>query len=243
MRFPEQHLSVAVLCNRGDSRPPRLALDVAELYLGDLLKPDASNGGRALGALPNLGEPQAMPLGAYRSPESGEYLWLMRDGDKLKLQSGTDKAELRPPGSDVYVAAGFSPLGAGAGVAFIPAHDGHAPHLVTYAAGYPGTFVLTPDWAPGDLSRFVGTYWSPEARIRYKIVAHDGGLALVDGATMVPLRPAGVGEFEAPGVLATLAPGFTATLRFSTNGAVDGFVYSTPDNRGLKFQRRVVVGS
>jgi hypothetical protein len=41
MRFPEQRLTVACLCNLGTADPTRLATEVAEIYLGAALAPDA----------------------------------------------------------------------------------------------------------------------------------------------------------------------------------------------------------
>ena len=40
-RFPESHVSVAVLCNAGNSMPRQALHAVADLYLADALKPDA----------------------------------------------------------------------------------------------------------------------------------------------------------------------------------------------------------
>ncbi|MGB6595811.1 MAG: serine hydrolase domain-containing protein [Candidatus Acidiferrum sp.] len=39
LRFPEQHFSVACLCNRGDANPSRRARQVADIYLGVMMKP------------------------------------------------------------------------------------------------------------------------------------------------------------------------------------------------------------
>lgn len=39
LRFPEQHFSVACLCNRGDANPSRRAHQVADIYLGSVMKP------------------------------------------------------------------------------------------------------------------------------------------------------------------------------------------------------------
>jgi CubicO group peptidase (beta-lactamase class C family) len=38
LRFPDQHFSVACLCNRGDAAPTRRAHQVADIYLGSLMK-------------------------------------------------------------------------------------------------------------------------------------------------------------------------------------------------------------
>ena len=39
MRFPEQHFSVATLCNLGSSDPTRRATQVADVYLNSVMKP------------------------------------------------------------------------------------------------------------------------------------------------------------------------------------------------------------
>ncbi|HWN41001.1 MAG TPA: serine hydrolase domain-containing protein, partial [Thermoanaerobaculia bacterium] len=39
IRFPDERLSVITLCNRGDANPTGLAMQVAELYLADRMKP------------------------------------------------------------------------------------------------------------------------------------------------------------------------------------------------------------
>ena len=43
LRFPEQHFSVACLCNLGNAAPSRRARQVADVYLGSLMKPKESN--------------------------------------------------------------------------------------------------------------------------------------------------------------------------------------------------------
>jgi CubicO group peptidase (beta-lactamase class C family) len=55
-RYPDQHLSVAVLCNVTTANPTALAHSVADLYLGDALVPDA---------------PRAAPLPATQGPRVG----------------------------------------------------------------------------------------------------------------------------------------------------------------------------
>ncbi|HXJ04267.1 MAG TPA: serine hydrolase domain-containing protein [Candidatus Acidoferrum sp.] len=39
LRFPEQHFSVACLCNRSDANPTRRARQVSDIYLGSMMKP------------------------------------------------------------------------------------------------------------------------------------------------------------------------------------------------------------
>ncbi len=43
LRFPEQHFSVACLCNLGDAGPSRRARQVADVYLASMMKPKEQN--------------------------------------------------------------------------------------------------------------------------------------------------------------------------------------------------------
>ena len=72
-RFPDQHVSVAVLCNAGDSTPRQTLHQVADLYLGDAIKSEPA--------------PKSMPVaaadldalaGMYRNIERGDVLNIER---------------------------------------------------------------------------------------------------------------------------------------------------------------------
>ena len=78
MRFPDHELAVAVLCNREDANPGRLANGIADLYLADHLGPAAEPGaprGRRRG---RPGEAAAVPTpivpGDYESSFYSEEL-------------------------------------------------------------------------------------------------------------------------------------------------------------------------
>ena len=83
-RFPEKHVSVAVLCNAGNSMP-RLALHaVADLYLADALKPDAPPKPAVLSDAELDGF-----TGLYRNELRGDTFRVLRDGKALRLGDGT----------------------------------------------------------------------------------------------------------------------------------------------------------
>ena len=117
LRFPEQHFSVACLCNVGNADPDRRALRVADIYLAEEMKEPAPRAReerkrekRETVAVP--AEKLAAYTGTFRSEElRATYLLAVEDG-KLKLKSiqsgdgflhSPQKLELRPVGEDVFL--------------------------------------------------------------------------------------------------------------------------------------------
>jgi CubicO group peptidase (beta-lactamase class C family) len=70
LRFPEQHFSVACLCNRGDANPTRRAHQVADIYLGSMMKPKEEK----KAAEREAGEKKEIPLSAEQLRRyAGDY--------------------------------------------------------------------------------------------------------------------------------------------------------------------------
>ncbi len=83
-RYPEQQLSVAVLCNAGDSMPRQSLHAVADLYLGGCAEArPGAEGSEALRA-----ELDAI-AGLYRNVDRGDVIRIERDGDRLRLGGET----------------------------------------------------------------------------------------------------------------------------------------------------------
>jgi hypothetical protein len=90
LRFPDQHFSVACLCNRGDATPTRRAHQVADIYLGSMMKPKEEKKAAERETAekkeipPTTGQLQAY-AGDYWSGELGAtYRLVIADG-KLKI--------------------------------------------------------------------------------------------------------------------------------------------------------------
>jgi CubicO group peptidase (beta-lactamase class C family) len=85
-------------------------------------------------------------------------------------------------------------------------------------------------WDPGDLARFAGAYYSPEADARCVLDQRGPRLVLEGCARGAALRPGQPGEF-------LTADGYPA-LRFAAAGKDAGsFIYWSPGLRGLPFKR------
>ncbi len=95
LRFPEQHFSVACLCNRGDADPTRRAHQVADIYLGSIMKPKEENKATKREAAEKkemalTGEELRAYAGDYWSSELGVTYRLGIVDGKLKIVSMLD---------------------------------------------------------------------------------------------------------------------------------------------------------
>jgi CubicO group peptidase (beta-lactamase class C family) len=119
LRFPDQHFSVACLCNVGNANPSRRANEVADVYLGSLMKakdPKKELDGdrkKENTASPLTTERLQAYVGDYWSEELGATYRLGIADGSLKLAAVLDRAglprannfspnELRPAGADQF---------------------------------------------------------------------------------------------------------------------------------------------
>ena len=118
LRFPDQHLSVACLCNLARTNPSQLARRVAEVYLGDKMTPAseagvAGAGRRPPGAAANGWTPSARDLaryaGRYESPElETSYTFSVENGTLMLHRRRSAPVALTPFSSDTFTAEGIS---------------------------------------------------------------------------------------------------------------------------------------
>ena len=118
LRFPEQHFSVACLCNLARTNPSQLARRVAEVYLGDKMTPAAEANvvaaGRGTGAsatgtwVPTASE-LAPYAGRYESPELETSYRFTVDNGKLTLhRRRSAPVAVTPTTADTFTAEGIS---------------------------------------------------------------------------------------------------------------------------------------
>jgi CubicO group peptidase (beta-lactamase class C family) len=101
-RFPEQHFSVACLCNLGNANPGKRAMRVADVYLGSLMKEKASQGASGVADTPKKptvtlsGEQMTGLDGEYHSDELNVTYTLAVENGTLKLKKlGSSTAFLK----------------------------------------------------------------------------------------------------------------------------------------------------
>lgn len=213
LRLPEQRLAVAVLCNRSDVDVEGRAAQIADALLGDLSAAKPGSGGPAVGADVDIA---AVRPGLYRS-DFGQVARLRRDGVATVIEAYGSEARVDALGGGYSAEFG----GTRVRLAF-PAADRIA------LGGHPSAYARIAEWTPpSDLSGYAGVYRSEEAMTDLSLSSHAGGGGLVAtfAGISAPLRPAGVDEFEFPGL---------GLVSVATRGEV---VLRTLGVRALSFQR------
>jgi CubicO group peptidase (beta-lactamase class C family) len=218
-RYPDQAVSVAVLCNAAEADTTALTHAVAELYLGDAL-------GAPVHAAPTPVDAARLArwAGLYRNVRTGEPL-------RLVLEKGALRADRRGPlvpvsESEFTVAAGQTRLqfrGEDVGRSFdLVGPDGQ---LVHYA--------IAQEWKPSaeDLAGYEGTYVSDEAEASYIIRVRDGVLfALRRPDARLALTPAYKDAFTAAAIPLFL-------FRRDTRGQINALSFVLGGVRDLRFRR------
>jgi len=220
-RYPEQKLAVAALCNASNSNPGSLTRQVADLYLGAALGPDAS-AARQAGAISLTAEQLAANAGVYRR-STGDIIRLdVRDG-KLTMggPSGLipiSETQFQVPGADVTLT--------------FEQTDGGRAVRVRRGSNAPQRFQRMPAFAPtkAQLAAFGGTYRSTELDTDMRIAASDTALVLTGRRPgSLVMRPIFTDGFR----------GDAGVLEFSRDatGRVTGFVINAGRVRALRFDR------
>jgi len=222
MRFPEQHLAVTVLCNRGDANPTKLAEEVADVYLpAEALQRPAIQA--AIPSAPaNAVELAKATTGNYREAKTGRYIQLVREGDQGSLKLMGRDLPLKEAAPGVYAAGELAGL-------FVAFGDGNPATLTLLSDDLPGEYTFAPAWVPAKLDAFAGTYDSPEAAAKLTLAVKDGVLTAQVGSESVALQPGAEGEFHSDDGLA---------LRFSSSKQPKEFLYFTHGVSGLRFARK-----
>ena len=219
-RYPETGVSVALLCNAGNTNPG-LAIRAASLFMADRLGPEDG----PVATMPVAVEAAELErrAGVYRSRRTGAPLRMVMAEGKLRTGGGT---ELVPIGRSV-----FSFGTAGTRVEFV---DGTP---VQVRIVYPdGDTVMYEPAAPADtsaanLAAYTGEYRSDEAEATYTVAVVDGVLVLrMRPETTIRLNPTYADAFGGPG---------GAIVRFirGADGRVQAFSIGTERVRELRFDR------
>jgi len=225
-RFPEQRLSVAVLCNAGNANPAQLGYAAAEQFL------DLPPAAQAVGtAAPTRASVPASAItdkaGLYRNLRNMiPQRFVVRDG-RLQTEAGI---ELVPRTATVFVAAS-----GGTEVHFDGRTDrGYNVRLVTASGDtVPADLVLEADTTRAALAEYVGTWYSDEADASLRIsLTSDGGRLLLrrDPNLTAPLQPIYRDGFRFPlGVL---------VFRRGASGGITELRLTASRVRNLRFVRR-----
>jgi hypothetical protein len=239
LRFPDQRLAIAVLCNEPSSDPDRLVRSVADVYLegeeptvrGRMSSVPSGAGGSRLA---NSDGVRAVPVasfldkltGFYRREESDVPMQLVVRDDALTILSGGPTGMLIPVDDDSFRLAGSATVGR-----FTWSADGSA--ALQLSGLSQARYRQESHWRPqvDDLHEFIGSYYSRELRAQYLLLVHGSHLLLrhrrLGTHTLIPTYARGF-----------FTSGFYLSFSQGANGVVDGFTMSTPRAWKIRFDRQ-----
>jgi CubicO group peptidase (beta-lactamase class C family) len=231
MRFPDQHFSVACLCNAGPSaQPGALAHQVADLFLAADYKEPAPNVIDT--KFIQLSAEQLRPFaGAYRNSRTDDVTRIVMKDGTLRVVSGRNSTPLRPVSPDAF-RMGDLPLE----IHFLPAGPGKAAQAqISDDLETRDTFELLPAFnlLGGSVDEYLGDYLSGEIDPVYRITAQEGNLVL----KRLKHEPEAL-DAVAPDVFVS----DIGTLRFvrDEKGRVSGMLLSTGRISNMRFRKQVV---
>ena len=241
-RFPEQHFSVAVLCNSAESDPSALARQVAGIVLAKEIKAaEAETPVKELPTKSTAGmtvvltmEQMAAFTGMYWNRENDTFVMIfMKEGKLEGDMGGGESLVLKPFGESQFHIAD-KPWGDEVEIHFVAA-SGDEPKRMERSdgGGKPREYGAQQAFSPGEaeLAEYTGAYVSEEIDPLYRIVLDQEKLSLVrlkhEADT---LRPAVRDVFT----------GEIGTVRFvrDANGHVVGFVLNAGRIQKFHFTKR-----
>jgi CubicO group peptidase (beta-lactamase class C family) len=238
LRFPQQHFSVACLCNLAQANPSRLANRVAEVYLGSQMTKEAPKPAEAAGKVKLAAPPKSLQavVGMYRDPQSSELIRLAIWDDKLTVNEGDRNIPLTPVGANRYR---FEDSEGKREIEISPsASGGSRPKLkvtTTEEEEEPETQTFEPvePWTPtaAELAPLAGLYSSEEVGTTWRLVAEGDKLLIKHrGVSEDPLKPTVKDTFTHDGIQLTFQRG--------PKGEVTGFLVDAGRVKSLGFTRQ-----
>jgi CubicO group peptidase (beta-lactamase class C family) len=232
VRYPDQNLAVAVLCNMDGIDVNGLVRRATDIYLGDVLGPPPSSSGFARPRRVTLSADElASKAGLYRLvPRDLPILIAVRDGTLMMrsyYQDDTD-VELTPVNANRFlmgnnaIALEFDP----------PTADRAQEWRLMYQGRDPGRLQLA-TFAPSarDLRTYAGEYSSPEVGVTVTIEARESGLVV---------QSAGRADIVLQAVSQDVFAGdYVGIVKFSRDarGTLTGFTVNRDLARGVRFDR------
>ncbi len=238
IRFPEQRLSVAVLCNLATTQPSRLAVEVAELYLADEMEPEptaAAEGGEGPASLAEVpADDLARVSGSYWMEEARAVRTLrVEDGKLLYDRGGSRTSELAPLGGDRFRMLG---VGVAVEISFEPAGSPRPRKMVTVIGGGEPSeaeyFEQAATSAEG-LERYAGGFSCDELGVAYTLAVE--GEELVVGMPRGGRHPF---ERQLGEIFTSAETGVVLEFEIGRRGKVNGFTLDAGRVRNLRFVRQ-----
>jgi len=236
-RFPDQHFSVALLCNIRGINPDGLARQVVDLYLANQYMPAPANQGDSTTAPPSalkVSEKELASLaGLYWNPVTDVVRRVyVRDGKLMYSRAPGNESELAALGGNRFLMLGVRNK---VEIAFKSQRPGIPLQMfVTEAGGKPNVHhsVQPASYQPQQLAEFVGEYYSSELDLTYRITAQGDKMLFRTGNWGdFLLSPRFVDSFANPQEMGSLI------FSRDRKNRVAGFVIRSGKVRNLRFNK------
>ncbi|HYQ85524.1 MAG TPA: serine hydrolase domain-containing protein, partial [Rubrobacter sp.] len=185
-RYPEQKISLAVLCNAAEADPGDLAHRTIDLFLAGRTKAPAPTPT----AVAIASEVLAARAGLYRNVLTGEPMKVEVKEGRLRTNRGTEMIPLSD--SQFHVDENRK-------VAFDVGPDGRPKTMrLIHQSGEVVSFepVAEVSLTPDRLAEYAGEYRSDEAEVTYRVLLEDGKLVLRIPLGSFPLAPSYADAFQ-----------------------------------------------
>lgn len=231
LRFPDQHLSMACLCNKGEIQPGELTKKVADIYLADQFKEP-----RPVRADPSA---KSVTVSEERLKHYAGLYWKKEDEQTFRIVLKDGKLFLAPSQENRYEMAALSEnrfqlMISPVAVTFDETAGG-ASRMSIQGPGQekPDVFELANEFhpEPDRLAGYAGSYVSDEIEPIYRIVVEDGGLVLKRlKSKPQKLDPTLEDRFQGP----------VGDMHFEKDpaGKVTGFVLNSGRIRNFHFRKK-----
>jgi hypothetical protein len=233
MRFPDQRLSVACLCNVGSANPSLLAKQVAETYLtGQLTEAKTPSAQNAPVVDVKLSAQQlAAKVGIYWSSDAGDLARVTEREGKLFIAAAGGSSELSPLTENRFrILARLGEVG------FESPRSGGAQRLILTLEGSPVIIyeaVKSVVPTAEQLAEYAGAYYSDEIDSTYRVALKDGKLTLLRKKyPPLPLQAAFTDAFTTGALLGTIQ------FNRDQQQRVGGFTASGGRVRNFKFVKQ-----
>ncbi|HKW97887.1 MAG TPA: serine hydrolase domain-containing protein [Bryobacteraceae bacterium] len=235
VRFPDQHFSVACLCNEAQTNPSELARKVTDIWLaGQLKEPPPARVEPSTKPVTIAQERLAEYAGLYWKKDDESAMRIgQKDGKLFLSESEEDRLDLSPVAENRFLLVVFpvwftfdQPAPGAPRRLSVQGPNDDAPNLFERVTEFQP--------APEQLNAYVGSYVSDEIEPVYSIAVEDGRLVLKRLKSKPDkLRPLIADYFE----------GSTGELHFKRDqaGEVTGFLLNTGRIKNFKFRRSASV--
>jgi len=236
-RFPEQHFSVAVLCNSAETNPSALVHQVTDIMLAKDLKPPASttaNSSAPTVVAPLTAEQMAAIAGTYWNRKNDEFATVQIRDSKLQIDVGVNDLHTLKQFAPAHFHVADVPWGNDIDLHFIAADAGKLRGLEQSFGGDKPEFyesVAAYDPTAAELAGYAGAYMSEEIDPIYRIDLRSGKLTLIRIRQKPDtLRPAMQDVFV----------GEIGTIRFTrdANKRITGFILDAGRIQNFRFTLR-----